>query len=129
MNFLQGFAVWRPLGHAGDGSAIPFPALTAIHYAHRLAAGVVLTALCLLAWRLRRAGALAAQARWLFALAVWQFLTGLSNVVLDWPLLAAVSHTGGAGAMVVVMTWAVAGSCTAAHATPVSHSSSVRLSA
>ena len=34
-----------------------------------------------------------------------QFATGLSNVVLDWPLVAAVLHTGGAGAMVVALVW------------------------
>jgi cyclic beta-1,2-glucan synthetase len=33
-----------------------------------------------------------------------QFLTGLSNVVLGWPLLAAVLHTGGAGALMMVLT-------------------------
>jgi cytochrome c oxidase assembly protein subunit 15 len=32
-----------------------------------------------------------------------QIATGLSNVVLDWPLLAAVLHTGGAGAMAAVL--------------------------
>jgi len=40
--------------------------------------------------------------------ALWQFATGLSNVVLDWPLLAAVSHTGGAAALVIVFTGAIA---------------------
>ena len=39
-----------------------------------------------------------------------QLATGLSNVVLDWPLLAALLHTGGAGALVVVMTWVVCAS-------------------
>jgi cytochrome c oxidase assembly protein subunit 15 len=34
-----------------------------------------------------------------------QLLTGLSNVVLDWPLLAAVLHTGGAAALLVAMVW------------------------
>jgi len=43
--------------------------------------------------------------RWLAALLTVQFLTGLSNVVLDWPLLAAVAHTGGAGALMMVLTW------------------------
>jgi cytochrome c oxidase assembly protein subunit 15 len=37
-----------------------------------------------------------------------QLATGLSNVVLGWPLLAAVLHTGGAAALVVVLTWALA---------------------
>jgi cytochrome c oxidase assembly protein subunit 15 len=49
-------------------------------------------------------------ARLLAVLALWQFLTGLSNVVLDWPLLAAVGHTGGAAALVIVLTGALAGS-------------------
>jgi cytochrome c oxidase assembly protein subunit 15 len=31
-------------------------------------------------------------------------------VVLDWPLLAAVLHTGGAAALVVVLTWALVSS-------------------
>jgi cytochrome c oxidase assembly protein subunit 15 len=47
-----------------------------------------------------------------------QFATGLSNVVLDWPLVAAVLHTGGAAALVVVLTWALAASRAVAHAAP-----------
>ncbi|MCV4753936.1 COX15/CtaA family protein, partial [Escherichia coli] len=34
----------------------------------------------------------------------WQFATGLGNVVLGWPLLAAVAHTGGAAALIAVLT-------------------------
>jgi cytochrome c oxidase assembly protein subunit 15 len=37
-----------------------------------------------------------------------QVLTGVSNVVLDWPLLAAVLHTGGAGALLAVLVWLLA---------------------
>ncbi|WP_144735115.1 COX15/CtaA family protein [Extensimonas perlucida] len=107
MDFAQGFALWRPLGLQSDGSPIPFAALTAIHYTHRLMAYVVLLALALLAWRLRAAPALRPQARWLAGLALLQLLTGLSNVVLGWPLLAAVLHTGGAAALALVLTWAL----------------------
>jgi cytochrome c oxidase assembly protein subunit 15 len=110
MDFAQGFALWRPLGLQADGSTIPFAALTAIHYTHRLMAYVVLLALALLAWRLRAAPALCPQARWLAGLALLQLLTGLSNVVLGWPLLAAVLHTGGAAALALVLTWALAAS-------------------
>jgi len=49
-------------------------------------------------------------ARWLSALLALQIATGLSNVVLGWPLLAAVLHTGGAGALVVVLVWLLSGS-------------------
>ena len=114
MNFTQGFEFWRALGRLQDGSHISFAALTAIHYAHRLMAYAVLAAMALLAWKLHRAEALQRQARWLAVLALWQFTTGLSNVVLDWPLVAAVSHTGGAAALVVVLTWAV---CTSRRST------------
>ena len=58
------------------------------------------------AWRLR-AGPLHAASRWIAALALWQFATGLSNVVLGWPMVAAVAHTGGAAALVIVLTWAL----------------------
>ncbi|WP_313562713.1 COX15/CtaA family protein, partial [Diaphorobacter nitroreducens] len=88
MAFAEGFQVWRALGLLQDGSHISFAGLTAIHYVHRLAAYLVLAALALLAWRLRRAGVLRDPARWLAGLALLQFVTGLSNVVLDWPLVA-----------------------------------------
>lgn len=105
MNFQQGFELWRELGLTKEGQAISFAALTAIHYVHRLVAFVVLALLCVLAWRLHRVVALRSASRWLAMLLSLQLITGLSNVVLDWPLLAAVLHTGGAGALVVVLTW------------------------
>ena len=36
-------------------------------------------------------------------------VVGLSNVVFDWPLVAAVLHTGGAAALVVVLMWILTG--------------------
>ncbi|MDH4416333.1 MAG: COX15/CtaA family protein [Acidovorax sp.] len=110
MDFAQGFQIWRKLGMLQDGSHISFAGLTAIHYVHRLMAYVVLAALAWLAWRLHRSGVLGAQTRWLAGLSVLQLVTGLSNVILDWPLVAAVLHTGGAAALVVVLTWAMASS-------------------
>ncbi|WP_240932999.1 heme A synthase [Diaphorobacter sp. HDW4B] len=110
MDFSQGFQIWRELGLLKDGSHISFQALTAIHYVHRLAAYIVLAALILLAWRMHRAHVLRDQMRWSAGLTLLQFLTGLSNVVLDWPLVAAVLHTGGAAALLVVLTWGLAAS-------------------
>ena len=46
--------------------------------------------LLVLGWRLRTVPGLGKAARWLLWLCGLQFVTGLSNVVLDWPLLAAV---------------------------------------
>ncbi|MES2250032.1 MAG: COX15/CtaA family protein [Pseudomonadota bacterium] len=107
MNFAQGFEIWRHLGVTGDGQPLDFSALTAIHYAHRLMAYAVFVALGLLAWRLRRLEALRSQAHWLAGLALLQLATGLGNVLLGWPLAAAVLHTGGAAALAVVLTWAL----------------------
>lgn len=110
MNWSQGFEVWRELGMTQAAEVIGFSALTAIHYAHRLAAYVVLTVLGCLAWRLNRTPALRLQSRWLAGLTGLQLATGLSNVVLDWPLIAAVLHTGGAAALALTLTWAIAAS-------------------
>ncbi|WP_019656104.1 COX15/CtaA family protein [Variovorax atrisoli] len=107
MNFAQGFEIWRHLGVTGDGQPLDFSALTAIHYAHRLMAYAVFVALGVLAWRMRRIVALRPQARWLAGLALLQLATGLGNVLLGWPLAAAVLHTGGAAALAVVLTWAL----------------------
>ena len=107
MNFAQGFEIWRHLGLTGDGAPLDFSALTAIHYAHRLMAYAVFAALGVLAWQLRRIEPLRPQARWLAGLALLQLATGLGNVLLGWPLAAAVLHTGGAAALAVVLTWAL----------------------
>ncbi|MDI1339834.1 COX15/CtaA family protein [Polaromonas sp.] len=107
MDFQEGFTLWRALGAGLDGDNISFQALTAIHYVHRLSAYVVFAALLWLASRLRHLPAMRSHALWIAGLALWQFATGLSNVVLGWPLVAAVSHTGGAAALVVVLTGAL----------------------
>ena len=108
MNFSQGFELWRHLGVTASGEPVSFAALTAIHYVHRLMAYGVLTALGLLAWQLNRHAAWRRHSRALAALVGLQLATGLSNVVLDWPLLAALMHTGGAAALVLTLTWILA---------------------
>jgi heme a synthase len=107
MDFSQGFELWRPLGKTAGGENITFAALTAIHYAHRLMAYALLAVLAALAWRLHRTEALRVQSLWVGGLALWQLASGLSNVVLGWPIVAAIGHTGGAAALGVVLTWAL----------------------
>ncbi|MEJ8815120.1 COX15/CtaA family protein [Variovorax ureilyticus] len=105
MNFAQGFQLWRHLGETADGAPIDFAALTAIHYVHRLMAYLVFIAIVVLVRSLLRVRPLRPQARWLAGLALLQLATGLGNVLLGWPLAAAVLHTGGAAALAVVLTW------------------------
>jgi len=106
MNFHQGFELWRALGMTGQGEPVTFSALTAIHYTHRLVAYALFAVLGVLAWRLRGT-ALHRTSRVIAGLMLWQFASGLSNVVLGWPLVAAVAHTGGAAGLVVALTWAL----------------------
>ena len=106
MDFDHGFTVLRQLGAGKDGGYLPFAALTAIHMVHRIGAAVVFAAMGLLVWQLHADGH-ANTRRWahiVTAVAVWQLVSGLSNVVLGWPLIAAVAHTGGAAALVTLMT-------------------------
>ena len=104
MNFKEAFTLWRELGAGRDGDNISFQALTAIHYVHRLSAYVVFAAIGLLVVKLLKVAELRTSAKWLAGLALLQAATGLGNVLLGWPLAAAVLHTGGAAALVVVMT-------------------------
>jgi cytochrome c oxidase assembly protein subunit 15 len=106
MDFDHGFTLLRELGAGKDGGYLPFAALTAIHVTHRIGAAVLLTALVWLAWLLHACGERATQ-RWAIALvgiALWQLASGLSNVVLGWPLLSALAHTAGAAGLIVLLT-------------------------
>ena len=104
-DWAQAFVLDRALGAGAGGGFLPFAALTAIHLAHRLGALVVVTALAGLAWQLHRAGpAYRPWALALLGLVAWQAASGLGNVLLGWPLAAAVAHTAGAAALVVVLT-------------------------
>jgi heme a synthase len=101
----EGFSLWRALGMTADGQALPFSALTAIHFVHRVFAVLVLSAMAGMAWRLGQILQLRWASRWMWALAALQLVSGLSNVVLDWPLWVALLHTAGAAAWVLLLTW------------------------
>jgi len=105
MDFDHGFTVLRELGAGKDGGYLPFAALTAIHFVHRIGAAALLVAMVMLIWRLLATGH-AALRPWAMALAgaiAWQVASGLGNVLLDWPLLSAVAHTGGAAVLLVLL--------------------------
>jgi len=110
MAFEEGFQIWRHLGLRADGTPIAFSALTAIHMVHRIGAAVVVPVLCGVAFALWRTPGLQPQAKWLAGLVTLQVATGLSNIVLQWPLAAAVLHNGGAAGLLLTLTWALAGS-------------------
>jgi len=110
MDVSHGFTFLRELGRAGHGGYLPFEALVAVHMAHRLFAVVAVLALLGLVTRLWRlgAGTPRAYAHALLGLLLWQLASGLSNVVLGWPIVAALAHSAGAAALVAVLVslWA-----------------------
>ena len=100
MNFAGGYTLLRGLGEGQDHAG-----LVAIHMVHRLFAVVVTAAVLALSWRLCRSGdaALRRFGAVLAGLLVAQLGSGLSNVVLGWPLPAALAHTAGAAALVLTL--------------------------
>lgn len=101
-DYAQGFTLLRELGRAGSEGFVDFKALIAIQMVHRGAALLVSVAVIVLSVRLWRENRRAAIG--LLALLAVQVASGLSNVLLDWPLLAALFHTAGAAALVAVLT-------------------------
>jgi len=106
MNFDKGFELWRHLGVDGVGEALPFQALTAIHFVHRWHAVPVALLLLWSAFLLHKHG-LKLQAKGLWLLLLLQFITGVSNAVLGWPLLAALLHTASAAGLLMLLTWSL----------------------
>ncbi|MGY8527095.1 COX15/CtaA family protein [Paracidovorax citrulli] len=103
MDFRHGFTLWRQLGMTADGDYIPHSALVAIHWVHRCFAVVVLGFLAWFALRARRFARLERAARLMLVFLVLQLATGLSNIVFDWPLVAAVAHNGGAAVLLMLI--------------------------
>jgi heme a synthase len=101
----EGFTLWRQLGLNAQGEFIAPTALQTIHWAHRLFAIMVLIALGGLAWKVLQLSnsalvELGRLAKLMLALLLLQVITGISNVVFQWPLLAALLHTAGSAALV-----------------------------
>ncbi|MEY3200584.1 MAG: hypothetical protein RIR70_134 [Pseudomonadota bacterium] len=103
MEFAHAFHIFRDLGETADGQMLPLPALTAIHWVHRVGALIVATFLLLFAARLMRAPGMRALGIWLAALVSVQCLLGVANVWFSLPLALAAAHNAGAAALVMLM--------------------------
>lgn len=103
MDFAHAFHITRELGQTADGQMLPLPALTAIHWTHRLGALIVAGYLLLFATRLLREPGMRGAGVTLAALVSLQFLLGLANVWFSLPLPLAVAHNAGAAALVMLM--------------------------
>jgi heme a synthase len=103
MDVAHGFTLWRDLGATKSGAWLPFNALVAIHWVHRSFAVIVLAVAVLVLLKLKRAAELKPYRRGIMAVLTLQILTGLGNVLLNYPLLAAVLHTAGAAALILIL--------------------------
>ena len=103
MDFAHGFTLWRALGRTDAGTMIALPALVAIHWTHRMTAIGVFTIIAWLAALLHAQAQFASLARVLALSLLVQIATGLSNVVLQWPLVLAVMHSGGAAVLLALL--------------------------
>jgi len=106
MDFTNGFTFWRSLGMTGgeDARRIPFQALVAVHWVHRLFAVCAAAALAWLAWRAYGLVGTRRTATWVAGLLVLQIVSGMSNVIFQWPLVLAVMHNAGAAALLALVT-------------------------
>jgi cytochrome c oxidase assembly protein subunit 15 len=103
MDFANGFTLWRDLGMTAKGEYLPFPALTAIHWTHRVFAFVVVLLVARVALAALKIEGLRKTARWLLVMIALQFTTGVLTVYLDFPLALAVIHNGGAALLVLLL--------------------------
>jgi heme a synthase len=104
MDFSHGFTLWRSLGMTAAGDYLPFDALTAIHWVHRLFAVVVVVIVGWVAHSASNMPGVERLGRALLWLIVLQFGTGMATVLFDWPLTIAVLHNAGAALLVLILT-------------------------
>ncbi|TFW07905.1 heme A synthase [Oxalobacteraceae bacterium OM1] len=103
MDFGHGFSLWRHLGKTAAGDYLPFAALTAIHWTHRMFAVLVVATVAWTACKALPIPGLRRSGSWLLAAVAVQFLIGVSTVFLQWPLALAVAHNGGAALLVILL--------------------------
>ena len=104
MDFEHGFHLWRELGKTAAGHYLPFTALVAIHWVHRMSAIVVTLVLGLAIWKALPHASLRPTAQRLGLVLAVQLFTGVATVYFDFPLAIAVLHNAGAALLVLLVT-------------------------
>ncbi len=103
MDFVHGFQFVRELGVTAAGAELPYEALTAIHWVHRVGALVTLVYVGGLALAVLRTPGLALLGAGLLAILLLQAGLGVANVILSLPLTVAAAHNGGAALLLIAM--------------------------
>lgn len=103
MDFGSAFHMIRELGEGPDGTPLTLPALTAIHWSHRVGAIVTFLYLGWLAIRAIRHIHLAYLGFILMGLLVIQATLGISNIVFSLPLPVAAAHNAVAALLLITL--------------------------
>ena len=103
MDFTNGFTLWRALGRTANGDYLSLDALTAIHWVHRNFAFVAIAAVGYVAWQARKIAGMERLGNRLLAVLALQFITGVSTIFFQFPLLLAVLHDAGAALLVALL--------------------------
>ncbi len=104
MDFAHGFTLWRELGMTRAGDYLPFDALVAVHWVHRVFAFVVVAVVAAVGWRAAKTDGTSRLGKGLLAVILLQLATGIATVELNWPLTIAVLHNAGAALSVALLT-------------------------
>ena len=103
MDFQHGFQLLRELGQTAAGDKLSYDALTAIHWTHRVGAGVVTGYLAWLSWRAARVGGLRVIGLVIGVLLVAQVSLGVGNIITGLKLAVAVAHNAGAALLLMAL--------------------------
>lgn len=103
MDFEHSFTLWRELGMTAGGDYLPFEALVAIHWVHRMFAFLVACVAVWVAVRALRLPGMEKPGRLLLAALALQFCSGIASVFLQWPLALAVLHSAGGALLVLIL--------------------------
>jgi cytochrome c oxidase assembly protein subunit 15 len=103
MDFTNAFHLLRELGQTPEGELLGLPALTAIHWTHRVGALVATAVTGGLALRLLALPAFRLTGSTLLGLLVLQVLLGVANVQFHLPLPLAVGHNAVAALLLVTL--------------------------
>lgn len=103
MDFKDAFHLVRELGKSADGGQLTLASLTAIQWAHRMGAMVVLLYLGLLGLKLLKITQLKSLGVLLLTILLLQIAIGIGNLVMHLPLLLAVAHNLGAALLVTTV--------------------------
>ncbi len=103
MDFPHAFQFVRELGVTAAGAPLPYEALTAIHWMHRVGALATLLYVGALALAVRRIPGMGVQGAVLLAILLLQIGLGVANVIFSLPLPVAAAHNGGAALLLVTL--------------------------